>query len=92
MSDPSGRDRSMVTPRLPALAAWKIGPHSHHWSSVGRRVLAKRMLSGLLTDSTLMTSAPRAARAAVATGPAHQAVQSTTRISARGSRQPWSVV
>jgi hypothetical protein len=85
---PSGRDRSKVTPRFPALAAWKIGLHSHQRSWVGGRVLAKRMLSGLVTDSTLMTSAPRQARAAVATGPAHQAVQSTTRTSARGSRQP----
>ena len=48
ISDPSGRDRSNVTPRFPALAAWKIGLHSHQRSCVGGRVLAKRMLSGLV--------------------------------------------
>ncbi len=88
ISAPSGRERSKVTPRLPMFAAWKMGLHSHQRSWDGGRVLAKRMLSGRVNDSTLITSAPSAARAAVVTGPAHQAVQSTMRTPARGSRQP----
>ena len=90
ISAPSGRERSKVTPRFPMFAAWKIGLHSHQRSSDDGRVLAKRMLSGRVSDSTLMTSAPSAARAAVVTGPAHQAVQSTMRTPSRGSRQPSS--
>ena len=40
---PSGRARSRVAARLPTLAVWKTGPHSHHRSSVGGRVLANRI-------------------------------------------------
>ena len=70
-------------PRFELFAPWNRGPHSHHWSSVGGRVLVYRMRSGRETDSTLMTSAPRQASAWVAAGPAHQAVQSRIRTPSR---------
>jgi hypothetical protein len=59
---PSGRDRSSVMPRFPGLMPWNIAAHSHQPSSVGGLVEAKRMPSGRCVDSTLITSAPSAAR------------------------------
>src|SRR5215471_4043261 len=71
--------------RLPALLLWNSGLHSHHSSVVGRCVDAYRIRSGRVIDSTLITSAPRPASAAAADGPAHHAVQSTTRVPLNGS-------
>ena len=61
----------------------EYGPHSHHCSSVGGLTEVKRMRSGRPVASTLMTSAPSAPSVWGAMGPAHQAVQSRTRIPAQ---------
>src|SRR5947208_2488278 len=83
---PAGVARSTVTARLLPLAPWNSGLHSHHASCFGDFVLEKRMRSGRVTDSTLITSAPRHARTYVIDGPAHHAVRSSTRTPASGNR------
>src|SRR5208283_4214131 len=76
---------SILTPRLLLLLHKNTGPHSHHWSQVGGRPADNLMPSGRRTPSTLITSAPRAPRNWVATGPAQKAVKSVTRMSDNGS-------
>src|SRR5947209_114721 len=80
--------RSRVTPRFPTFTEWNSGPHSHQGPSPGRLVLVKRMRSGRAADSILITSAPRQARAWLAAGPAHHAVQSRMRTPASGRSHP----
>ena len=64
---------------------WNIGHHSHHCGSLIGRVVLSRMPSGCFVDSTWITSAPRTPHAYPMTGPAQNAVRSTTRRPASGS-------
>ena len=77
-SRPSGFEKSMVTDRLAGLVPWNVGPYSIQSGSVGGRTVAKRMPSGRVGDSTLITSAPSVARWCVHAGPAQNAVRSST--------------
>ena len=64
-------------PFLFRFAPWKIGDVSQ--SASEGTAPAKRMPSGLCTDSIFTTSAPRLESRQVAKGPAQNAVRSTTR-------------
>ena len=83
-SCPSALVRSRVIPRLLVLAAWPWVPTPT--IADRREPWCRRSASGpgRVTDSTLITSAPRHASTCVAQGPAHHAVRSTTRRPARG--------
>ncbi len=67
------------------LEPWNIGHHSHHCGSLIGRVVLQRMPSGCFVDSTWITSAPRMAHAWPMSGPAQNAVRSSTRIPASGN-------
>ncbi len=84
ISRASGVLSSRVRSRLPPLQDRKTGPHSHHCSQVAGRPPGKPMPSGRRRPSTLITSPPSEARVCVATGPAQNAVKSTTRRPASG--------
>jgi hypothetical protein len=74
-----------VTDRLPGLVPWKVGPNSIQSGSVGGFTVAKRMPSGRLGDSILITSAPSVASWWVHAGPAQNAVRSSTVTPASGN-------
>src|SRR5436190_23599187 len=75
----------MVTERLPGFVPWNVGPNSIQSGSDGGRTVAKRMPSGRVGDSILITSAPRVATWCVHAGPAQKAVRSSTVTPASGS-------